>query len=70
MKHELMNAHRTLAVGSPDDMKAARLILRLLRNRRITLYLSDAEWKVQTLLEDLGIPLAYSRNGCRATASI
>lgn len=63
MKKELMKAHRALALGSPEDMKAARLILFLMRRGSIVLGLSDAEFHVQTLLEDIGVPLAYGRNG-------
>lgn len=70
MKHELMKVHRTLATGSPEDMKCARRILQLLRRGRITLGLGDTDWLVESLLEDLGVHLTYSRRGYSATARI
>ena len=70
IRNELMNAHRTLALGSPEDMQAARRILQLLCHGRITLGLGDVDWQVESLLEDLGVHLTYNRNGYSATAKI
>lgn len=70
IRNELMKAHKALALGSPDDMLAARLILRLLRTGRITLGLGDVDCRVEMLLEDLGVHISYSRRGYTATAYI
>jgi len=70
IRRQIMDAHRALSLGSPEDMKAARLVLYLLRKGRITLGLSDPEWQVQNLLEGLGVPLYISRNGYTASAKI
>lgn len=69
-RNELMKAHRTLALGSPEDMQAARCILQLLRRGQITLGLGDVDFRVEILLEDLGVPITYNRRGYSATAKL
>ena len=67
MKRELMEAHRALV---KTDMKAARLILRLLRTGHITLGLGDVDWAVENLLYDLGVRVTYNRSCTVAHAKI
>lgn len=59
IRNELMKIHRTLSLGSPEDMTAANIILRLLRERHIMVGDSDAECQVLILLEDLGAQIRY-----------
>lgn len=47
-----------------------RLILRMLRHGRVVLGLGDAAWNVQTVLEDAGFRIWFSRNGYQAIAYI
>lgn len=59
---QLIQAHRALAAGSPDDMRAAKLVLYLLRKGSICLGFGDIEHEVELLLEGIGLRARYSRN--------
>lgn len=69
VRRNLMDLHRKLV--RMGEYKAAKKILRLLRKGSILLGLSDTDWQVQCLLEDMGIPvITTSRNGGWARARI
>ena len=69
-REQIMQLHRQLATGSPQDMQVAKRLLYLLRKGRITLGLGDVEWEVENLLEGLGVRMRYSRNGNTVQARI
>jgi len=61
VKHNLMDLHRQLCrIG---NYHVARKILTLIRSGSILLGLSDTDWQVGCLLEDIGIPLRTRNNG-------
>lgn len=58
-RYKLMDAHRE-----------AQLVLRLLREGKVTLWLDDDSWAVESLCEGLGCRIWYSGNGNRAVAHV
>lgn len=52
------------------EMEEAHMVLRLLRRGMVKLYLDDASWNVQTVLEAIGCRISYMRNGYTAEAYI
>ena len=63
---KLKNIHYEMVMNG--QMQEAREVLRLLRRGRITLWLDDISWNVQTALENNGFQVIYSRNGNKAYA--
>lgn len=50
--------------------RQAQLVLRALREGKITLWLDDDSWAVENLLEGLGCRIWYDGRGYRAVAHI
>lgn len=64
-RYKLMDIHRELI--RTGKFQEARLILKLLRKGSIKLYLSDMDFSVECICEDLGCRINYGRNGYTAT---
>ncbi len=58
-KYKLMDTHRELV--RQGKLLEARLLLKFLRNGKITLGLGDVDWAVEKLCEDIGCHISYSR---------
>ena len=67
-RYKLMDAHRELIRGGA--YRQAQLVLRLLRDGKVTLWLDDDSYAVEMLCEGLGCHIWYSRNGNSAVAHI
>lgn len=63
-----MDAHRELV--KKGLYRQAQLVLRLLRDGKITLWLDDDSYAVEVLCERLGCGIWYSSNGNRAVAHV
>lgn len=50
--------------------RQAQLVLRALREGKVTLWLDDDSWAVESLLEGLGCRIWYDGKGYRAVAHI
>ena len=64
-RYKLMDAHRELVRSG--KLLEARLVLKLLQKGSIKLYLSDVDWSVECLCEELGCRINCGRNGCTST---
>lgn len=60
MKSKVMDAYRQLVRSG--DFRGAWLILQLLIHSRINLGLGDVSYKVECILEELGLNARYSRD--------
>lgn len=67
-RYKLMDAHRDLI--RKGEYRAAQLVLRLLRDTKVTLWLDDDSWVVESLCEGMGCRIWYDRNGYKAVAHI
>lgn len=66
-KRNLMDLHRQLCrIG---NYHVARKILTLIRSGSILLGLSDTDWQVGCLLEDMGIPIKVRNSWARVKIS-
>lgn len=63
-----MDAHRELI--RKGLYRQAQLVFRLLRDGKVTLWLDDDSWAVESLLEGLGCRIWYEGRGYRAVAHI
>lgn len=64
-RYKLMDVHRDLVRSG--KLYEAQLVLRLLRKGKVKLYLSDTDWSVEELCENLGCMVICGRNGYTAT---
>lgn len=64
-RYRLMDAHKSLV--REGKYSEAKEVLTLLRRGRVKLGLSDPDWNVERLCEDMGFPIGYSTNGSTAT---
>ncbi len=67
-RYKLMDAHRELV--RKGLYRQAQLVLRLLREGKVTLWLDDDSWAVESLCEGLGCRIWYSGNGNKAVAHV
>lgn len=67
-RYKIMDAHRALI--RKGLYRQAQLAMRVLRDGKVTLWLGDDDWAVESLLEGLGCPIWYSGNGNRAVAHV
>lgn len=68
VRYKLMEIHQEyVRVGKFD---VAKRILELLRRGKITLYLSDTDWEVEHLCENMGLYIWYDRRGYKAVAHL
>lgn len=67
-RYKIMDAHRELI--RKGLYRQAQLVLRCLRDSKVTLWLDDDSWAVESLLEGLGCRIWYSSNGNRAVAHV
>lgn len=63
-RYKIMDAHRQLV--REGKLLEARELLRLLRKGRVKLGLDNVSWDVESLCEELGCKITYSRNGYTA----
>lgn len=64
-RYRLMDAHRELVRSG--KYSEAKEVLSLLRKGRVKLGLSDCDWMVEKLCEDMGFRIGYSINGNTST---
>lgn len=65
MRYKLFEEHMKLVkVGRCE---VARRILRFLRDKKICLWLSDADWETEQILYKLGFRVEIGRNGNKST---
>ncbi len=67
-RHKLMDIHRELV--RKGEYEVARMLLKLLRYGKVTLWLDDVSWSVERICEELGCHIWYSSNGNKAVAHI
>lgn len=67
-RYKLMDAHRELI--RKGSYRQAKLVLKLLRDGKVTLWLDNDSWEVESLCEGLGCRIWYSRNGNQAVAHV
>lgn len=67
-RYKIMEAHMDLI--RKGLYRQAQLVLRALREGKITLWLDDDSWAVENLLEGLGCRIWYDGRGYRAVAHI
>ena len=68
MRYKLMDSHMDLV--KRGELGAARILLQLLRNGKVTLGLGDDEWNVEELCERKVCYIYYSRNGYKAVVHL
>ena len=67
-RYKLMDAHRELV--RKGLYRQAQLVLRLLREGKVTLWLDDDSWAVESLCEGLGCRIWYAGNGNKAVEAL
>lgn len=67
-RYKIMEAHTELI--RKGLYRQAQLVLRALREGKVTLWLDDDSWAVESLLEGLGCHVWYDSRGNRAVAHI
>ena len=67
-RYKFMDLHRELT--RKGQYGAARKVLTLLAKGKVTLWLDDDSWAVETVCEQLGCYIWYDRNGNKAVAHI
>lgn len=65
-RYKAMEKHRMMV--RKGQLKAAKLMLRLLRTGSVSLGLDDDSWTVEVACEELGCRIFYDSRGNRATA--
>lgn len=65
-RYKAMEKHRMMV--RKGQLKAAKLMLRLLRTGSVSLGLDDDSWTVEIACEELGCRLFYDSRGNRVTA--
>lgn len=67
-RYKLMDIQREFV--KKGEYEVARLLLKLLRDGKVTLWLDDTSWSVERICEELGCYIWYSSNGNKAVAHI
>lgn len=67
-RYKLMGAHRDLV--KKGLFRQAQLVLRLLRDGKVTLWLDDDSYAVEMLCEEMGCRIWYDSRGNRAVAHV
>lgn len=67
-RYKIMEAHMGLI--RKGLYRQAQLVLRALREGKVTLWLDNDSWAVESLLEELGCRIWYDSRGNRAVAHI
>lgn len=67
-RYKIMEAHMELI--RKGLYRQAQLVLRALREGKVTLWLDDDSWAVESLLEGLGCRIWYDGRGYRAVAYV
>ena len=67
-RYKIMDAHRELI--RKGLYRQAQLVLRCLIEGKVTLWLDDDSWAVESLLEGLGCRIWYDSRGNRAVAHL
>ena len=67
-RYKVMDAHREMVKSG--QLKAAKILLKLLRNEEVHLGLDDDSWLVEKTCEELGCHIHYSRNGYSAIVKL
>lgn len=67
-RYKLMDAHRELI--RKGEYREARLVLWLLRDGKVTLWLDDVSYAVESLCERMGCRIWYDRRGYKAVAHV
>lgn len=67
-RYKIMEAHMELI--RKGLYRQAQLVLRALREGKVTLWLDDDSWAVESLLERLGCCIWYDGRGYRAVAYV
>ena len=67
-RYKIMEAHMELI--RKGLYRQAQFVLRALREGKVTLWLDDDSWAVESLLEGLGCRIWYDGRGYRAVAHI
>lgn len=65
-RYKAMEKHRMMV--RKGQLKAGKLMLRLLRTGSVSLGLDDDSWTVEVACEELGCRIFYDSRGNRATA--
>jgi hypothetical protein len=65
-RYKMMDIHRELI--RTGKMQEARKILSLLKNGKVDLWLSDTDWNVEVICEELDCRMRYRSNGNSARA--
>ena len=63
-----MNVHKLLVRAG--EYRRAQMVLRLLRDGKITLWLDDDSYAVERLCEELGCRMWYDSRGNKAVAHV
>lgn len=67
-RYKLMDIHRTMVRNG--ELGAAQILLRMLRNGKVTLWLDDNSYTVETVCEEVGCHIYYDRRGYKAVAHL
>ena len=68
IKYRLMDKHIELV--NKGEFRVASMILRLLRDKRVTCYLDDISYQVEMICEKCNCRIWYSNDGNRAVVHI
>ena len=67
-RYKLMEKHMELV--RKGQYGAARVLMKLLKDNRVTLWLDDDSWTVELICEKAGCRIWYEKNGNRAVAHL
>lgn len=67
-RYKLMDAHREMVRNG--QYRAAKKVLTLLAEGKVTLWLDDDSWAVESACEKIGCHIWYASNGNKAVAHV